>query len=126
MSFKKVGKSFKTAGITLVRDESEDKMFIGHNPLFKDDQVMVEQPEQPADEQDKQMKDAEIDDNNNNYEEEEKETVELEFTEQKANPENAINFRWPDIRGEDEEDIVKANLIENLQKQADEEIFPIK
>ena len=29
-----------------------------------------------------------------------------------------------DIQGEDEEDIAKANLIENLQKQAAEEIFP--
>ena len=28
------------------------------------------------------------------------------------------------MRGEDEEDIAKANLIESLQKQADVEIFP--
>ena len=29
-----------------------------------------------------------------------------------------------DIPWEDEEDIAKANLIESLQKQADEEMFP--
>ena len=45
------------------------------------------------------MKNAENDDNNNNSEEEaeEKETVEVEFSEQKAefeNDENVINFRW--------------------------------
>ena len=45
-------------------------MFIGHNPLLEDDQVMVEQVEQPADKQDKGMKDAEIYDDNNNLEEE--------------------------------------------------------
>ena len=42
-------KSFKTVGITLAQDESEDEMFIGHNSLLEDDQVMVEQVEQPAD-----------------------------------------------------------------------------
>ena len=74
------------------------------------------------------MKDAEIDDNNNNSEEdeEENETIGIEFTEQKANAqndENVINFRWLDIRVEDEEDIAKANMIESLWKQDDEEIF---
>ena len=38
------------------------------------------------------------------------------------NDENAINLRWLDIRGEDKEVIVKANLIESLQKQADVKI----
>ena len=37
-----------------------------------------------------------------------------------------INFRWSDVKGEDEEDIAKAKLIESLQKQADEEIFSKK
>ena len=63
------------------------------------------------------MKDTEIDDNNNNSDEEEKEAVGIEFTEQKADPENdenVIDFRWSDIEGEDEEDIVKASLIESL------------
>ena len=53
----------------------------------------------------------------------------VEFTEQKAdtdNDENVIDFRWSDVKGEDEEDIAKAKLIESLQKQADEEIFPKK
>ena len=122
-----VSKSFKTAGITLAQDGSEDEMFIGYNSLLKDDKVMVEQVEQPVDEQDEEMKDAEIDDINNNSNEEEKEVVGIEFIEQKAdheNDENAIDFRWSDIQGEDEEDIAKAYLIENLQKQADEEFFP--
>ena len=74
------------------------------------------------------MKDTEIDDNNNNHleeeDEEEKEAIEIEFTEQKADPENdenAFDFRWSDI---EEEDITKANLIESLQKQVNEENFP--
>ena len=37
-----------------------------------------------------------------------------------------IDFRWSDVKGEDEEDIAKAKLIESLQKQADEKIFPKK
>ena len=75
------------------------------------------------------MKDAEIDDNNNKSVEkdlEKKEEVGIKFTEQKPNlenDENAIDFRWPDIQGEYDEDIAKANLIESLQKQADKEIF---
>ena len=73
---------------------------------------------------------AEIDDNNNNSEEEdeeEKEAVGIEFTEQKVdheNDENTIDFRGLDIRGEDEEDIAQANLIESLQKHSDEENCP--
>ena len=34
-----------------------------------------------------------------------------------------IDFRWSDVKREDEEDIAKAKLIESLQNQADEEIF---
>ena len=56
-----VSKSFKSVRITLVLNGSEDKIFISYNPLLEDCQVMVEQVEQPADEQDE-----EIDDNNNN------------------------------------------------------------
>ena len=52
-----VSKSFKTAGITLGLDGSEDKMFIRHNPLLEDDKVSVEQPE---DRQDEGMNDAKI------------------------------------------------------------------
>ena len=76
------------------------------------------------------MKDAEIGDNNNNYEEEdekEKVIVWIEFTEQKSYPqndENAIEFRRSDIRGEDEKDNTKANLIESLQKKVNKENFP--
>ena len=127
-----ISKSFKAAGITLALDGSEDEMFIGHNQLINDDQVMVEQVEQPVDEQDEEIKDPEIDDKRNNLEEneeEEKEAIDIEFTEQKAdtdNDENVIDFRWSDVKGEDEEDIAKAKLIESLQKQADEEIFPKK
>ena len=36
------------------------------------------------------------------------------------NDENTIDFRWSDIRGEDEEDIAKVNLMESLQNQAEE------
>ena len=39
-------------------------MFVGHNQLLNDDQVMVEQVDQPVDEQDE-----EINDKNNNLEE---------------------------------------------------------
>ena len=34
-----------------------------------------------------------------------------------------INFKWSDVKGESEEDIAKANLIESLQKQADDDFF---
>ena len=79
--------------------------------------------------QDEGMKDAEIDDSNNRKvekDEEEKEAVGIEFTEQKAEPENdknVIDLWWSDIREKDEEDIAKANLIWSLQKQAIEEFF---
>ena len=50
------------------------------------------------------MKDADIDNNNNSSEEdeEEKDTVGIEFTDQKVDPENnenAFSFRWSNIRG---------------------------
>ena len=32
-----------------------------------------------------------------------------------------IEFQWSDVQREDEEEIAKANLIESLQKQADQE-----
>ena len=124
-----ISKSFKAAGITLALDGSEDEMFIGHNQLLNDDQVMVEQVEQQVDEQDEEIKDPEIDDKSNNLEENEEEAIDIEFTEQKAdtdNDENVIDFRWSDVKGEEKEDIAKAKLIESLQKQADEEIFPKK
>ena len=47
-----VSKSFKTAGITLALDGSEEEMFISHNPLLEYDKAMIEQVEKPADEQD--------------------------------------------------------------------------
>ena len=37
-----------------------------------------------------------------------------------------IDFRCSDVKGKDEEDIDDANLIENLQKHADEEKLSIK
>ena len=49
-------------------------------------------------------------------EDEEKEQIDIEFTEQKADPENdenAIDFRWSDVQ-EEEVDIDKANFIESL------------
>ena len=39
------------------------------------------------------------------------------------NDENAIDFRWSDVKEEDEKDITLANFIESLQKQTDEENF---
>ena len=46
-----VSKSLKSVGITLALDGIEEEMFIGHNPLLEDDQVIYEKVEQPADEQ---------------------------------------------------------------------------
>ena len=57
-----ISKSFKATGIILALDGSEDEMFIGHNQLLNDDQVTVEQVEQPGDEQNEEMKDSEIND----------------------------------------------------------------
>ena len=61
------------------------------------------------------MKDAEINDKIHNLEEnEEDEAIDIKFTEQKAdtdNDKNMIDFKWSDVKGEDEEDIAKANLI---------------
>ena len=45
LTFEMDRKSFKTAGITLELDRNEEKMFICHNQLLEDDQVMVEQVE---------------------------------------------------------------------------------
>ena len=35
--------------------------------------------------------------------------------------ENAIDFRWSDVKKEDEKDVTLTNFIESLQKQTDEE-----
>ena len=32
------------------------------------------------------------------------------------NYENAIDFRWSDVKGKDKDDVAKANFIESLQK----------
>ena len=53
-------KSFKTGDHSGTRWMWSEKL-ICHNPLLEDDQVMVEQVEQSADEQDERIKDAEID-----------------------------------------------------------------
>ena len=47
--------------------------------------------------------------------------VGIEFT--KKDHENVIDFRWSDIWGEDEEDIVKANFIENFLQNKLMKIF---
>ena len=39
------------------------------------------------------------------------------------NDENAIDFKWSDVKEEDEEDFTKANFIESLQKQTDKQNF---
>ena len=55
-----------------------------------------------------------------------KEPIDIELTVQKADPENdenEIEFRLSSVHGEDEQDIVKANYIESIQKQTDEENF---
>ena len=36
------------------------------------------------------------------------------------NDTNAIDFRWSDVQGEDEEDIAKPNFIDELQMEANE------
>ena len=95
----------KTTEIILALDGSEFKMLIRNNSLLEVDKVMVEQAEQPVDKQDEGKKGKEIYDTNNNSEEEgeeEKETVRIEFIDQNADDENAIVFRWLDIRGEDD------------------------
>ena len=69
--------------------------------MLEDDKVMVEQVEQLVDKQNEGKKGKEIDDTNNNSKEEgeeEKEEVRIEFSEKKAGDENAIDFRWSDIR----------------------------
>ena len=43
LTYEVIRKSFKTVGITMTLDGSEDEMFISRNPLLKDDQVMIEQ-----------------------------------------------------------------------------------
>ena len=48
---------------------AKKKKFISHNQLLNDDQVMVDQVEQPIDEQDEEMKNAGIDYKSNNLEE---------------------------------------------------------
>ena len=51
--------------------------------------------------------------------EEEKEPIDIEFTEQKTDPENnenVIDFRWSDVQ-EDEEDIALVNFIENYKSK---------
>ena len=59
--------------------------------------------------------------NNNNLEEndeEENEPINIELTEQKTDPyndENAVDFKWSDVKEEDEEDIALANFIKCLQ-----------
>ena len=42
------------------------------------------------------------------------------------NNENAIDSKWSNEQEEDEDDIAKANFIESLQKQTDDEIFSKK
>ena len=60
--------------------------------------------------------------------EEENEPIDIEFTKQKSswNDENAIDFKWSDVKEEDEKDIALVNFIECLQKLADEDIFSQK
>ena len=114
-------KSFKTEGITLTLDGSEGKMFISYNPFLEDDQVMFEHVEQPVDKQDEGMKDKEINDNNNNSDRRERGSRDRVFLAKGWN-ENIINFRWSDIRGEDEEDIAKLNWL-RVYKSKLAEIF---
>ena len=58
--------------------------------------------------------------NNNSLEENDEETIDIEFTEQNADLENVIDFRWSSVQEEDEEDIALANFIDSLHKQTDE------
>ena len=51
---------------------------------------------------------------------EEKEPIDIEITEQNADPENnknAFDFRWLGVQDEDEEDITLANFIENYKNK---------
>ena len=59
-------------------------------------------------------------------EDEEKESIDIKFSEHKAdteNCENANNFKWSDVQREDDKDIAKVSLIESLQKQANKQKF---
>ena len=42
------------------------------------------------------------------------------------NYKNTIGFQWSDVQGENEKHIAKANFIENLQNQTNEENLPKK
>ena len=58
--------------------------------------------------------------NSNSSEEnddEEKAPIDIEFTEQKAGPENVIDFRWSNVHKEDEENIALAKFIENYKSK---------
>ena len=131
MSSEIISKSFKAAGITLALDSCEDEMFIGHNQLLNDDQVMVDQVEQPVDEQDKKIKDAEIDEKRNNLEEneEEKEAIDIEFTEQKAdtdNDENVIVFRWSDVKEKTRKTLLRLKWLRVYKSKLIRRFFPKK
>ena len=61
--------------------------------------------------------------------EKEKQTIDIEFIDQlvdSKSDENTIDFKWSEIHKEDEEEIAKTNLIENLLKKADYENYPKK
>ena len=62
--------------------------------------------------------------------EEEKEPINIDLTEQKTDPyndENVIDFKWSNVKEEDEEDIALANFIESLKKKVNwQEIFSKK
>ena len=50
-------------------------------------------------------------------EEKEKEPIDIDFTEQKAGPENTTDFRLSGVQEGDEEDIALTNFIENYKSK---------
>ena len=60
LSSEMISKPLKTDGITMILDENEKKMLIGHNHLLEDYNAIVEQVEQPADEQDEGIKEQKL------------------------------------------------------------------
>ena len=126
-----IRKSFKAAGITLNLDGNEDEMFVANSKLLGNDQEMVYEDEQPIDPEElieeKKFDDENDNDNERNSsdsDEQDNEEIVIELVEQTIDQQIdglSIYFKLSE-----EEDIAKAKLINELQKKADEEIFPKK
>ena len=126
-----IKKSFKIAGITLNIDGSEDEMFIGYNEILGDDQEMVEEVEKDAvldnKEEIKNSEDNYIKDNTEEDKDEEPEYTQIELIHQEDDlnyDANTINFKFSVEEQKDDEESNKDEIIKEIQRKADEEIFP--